>query len=478
MIILQSLGKHFEQIKRGGILVFVKKVISFIYLILQLPIYISSIPLVIIIRLVRPWLLIRWKELRSSRIGHFAKETELYCCKRDAGINSPSQKCIDLFYLKKYVCNKYLEKMWRRSLIILPSWLLIPLFRVNRFINIFVPGGNNHEIENYTIQPRIHNLLEKFKPDPVADIHNLLERFDPHLNFTDDEETRGKKILTDLGLSEDAKFVCLLVRDSGYLNRYKEDENIKRFSYHNYRDGNIDNYVMAVEELARRGYYVFRMGINVLKPLKLSNSKVIDYANLQIRSDFMDIYLGAKCSFCISISAGFDEISHVFRRPLVYTNAVPIYNNDIFHRKSLIITKHHIDKKNKKELTLSEILSSNVAGALRSEEFEKNNIELKENSPEEIRDLVVEMDERLSGNWKETKEDLLFQKKFCFFFEENIEILNSYGKFGPYMKYKFRNSNNKYYIQGKIKARFGAKYLRDNMHYLIQSKMRMQEEIL
>ena len=87
---------------------------------------------------------------------------------------------------------------------------------------------------------------------------------------------------------------------------------------------------MAAEELAKRGYYVFRMGVNVLKPLKSSNSKVIDYANLQIRSDFMDIYLAAKCSFCVSTFAGFDEICHDFRKPLVYTNAVPIYNNDIW----------------------------------------------------------------------------------------------------------------------------------------------------
>ena len=45
-------------------------------------------------------------------------------------------------------------------------------------------------------------------------------------------------------------------------------------------------------------------------------------------------------------------------------------------------------------------------------------------------------------------------------------ILNSYGKFGPYMKYKFRNSNNKYYIRGKIKTRFGAKYLRENQDFI------------
>ena len=91
MDISQNLNKHFEQIKSGGIIIIIKKLRSLIYLILQIPIYLISIPTVIIIRLIRPWFLIRWLGLRSSRIGHFAKEAELYCCKRDTGIDTPSQ---------------------------------------------------------------------------------------------------------------------------------------------------------------------------------------------------------------------------------------------------------------------------------------------------------------------------------------------------------------------------------------------------
>ena len=44
------------------------------------------------------------------------------------------------------------------------------------------------------------------------------------------------------------------------------------------------------------GYYVIRMGVKASKPLKSSNPKIIDYANSKIRNDFLDIYLGAKCS--------------------------------------------------------------------------------------------------------------------------------------------------------------------------------------
>jgi len=427
--------KNYLQIKTGGIIVLLKKIISLSFLISTIPIYLISIPAVIIIRLIKPWFLIRWDALHSSRIGHFAKETELYCCERDAKINIPSQRYIDFFYLgKKYTCNRQLEKMWRRRLIILPTWLLAPLFKVNSFISIFVSGGNNHEI------------LDRVSKD--RDVHNLLERFEPHLNFTDDEETKGKKILTEFGIPESAKFVCLIVRDSGYLDRHKK-YNLRDWNYHSYRDGDIDKYVLAAEELARRGYYVFRMGINVLKPLKSSNPKVIDYANLKIRSDFMDIYLGAKCRFCISTSVGFDEIPIMFRKPIAYTGHVPIAVIETHNKESIILTKHHINKRNQKELTVSEIFSSNVAVSFYTNEFKKNEVELEENSPEEIRDIVIEMDERLNGNWKETKEDLLLQKKFWSIFNNNIKKLNLEKP-----------------LHGKIKSKFGAKFLRENKNWI------------
>ena len=49
-----------------------------------------------------------------------------------------------------------------------------------------------------------------------------------------------------------------------------------KWDYHSYRDGDIEKYILAAEELASRGYYIFRMGINVIKPSRSSNPKIID----------------------------------------------------------------------------------------------------------------------------------------------------------------------------------------------------------
>ena len=62
-------------------------------------------------------------------------------------------------------------------------------------------------------------------------------------------------------------------------------------------------------------------GSKVLKPMKSSDPKVFDYANSKMRSEFMDIYLGAKCTFCVSLGgAGFFGIPFVFPKPLCATS--------------------------------------------------------------------------------------------------------------------------------------------------------------
>ena len=81
-----------------------------------------------------------------------------------------------------------------------------------------------------------------------------------------------------------------------------------------------------------------------------------------------------------------------------------------------------------------------------------------ENSPEEIRDLAIEMDDRLNGNWNETKEDILLQEKFWSIFEENTKRLDP--------KIILNSAMSKIPNHGKIKARFGTKFLRENKNWI------------
>ncbi len=386
------------------------------------------LPFVILIRLIRPWCLVRWGSLVGDRIGHFAANTELYLCEQDVGINVPKQRYVDLFYIGgNSICNYQLATMWKRVLRIWPSWFLASVSRLNGL----VPGG------------AIHNIGDNTQHD--RDVHNLTDRFPPHLQFTSEEEIRGEFGLRNMGIPSGAKFICLNVRDSAYLENHQPSHD---WSYHNYRDSNIQNYVLAAEELASRGYYIIRMGAKVKNAMNASHSRVIDYATNGSRSEFMDIYLGAKCDFCISTSSGFEAIPLIFRRPIVFVNMVPFGYLFTFCRKFLGITRHHFSVRENRILTLSEIFGQGLCFSTHVSTYESKGIKLIENTPEEIRDVVIEMVERLDGTWQEHKDDKTFQHKFWDIFLDGAKAMD--GK--P--------------LHGEIRALFGADFLRNNRDWV------------
>jgi putative glycosyltransferase (TIGR04372 family) len=235
------------------------------------------------------------------------------------------------------------------------------------------------------------------------------------------------------------------VRDSAYLASHYQGADTKA---HNFRDSNIQNVVLAAEALAERGYYVIRMGAKVRSPIASSNPKIIDYATNGMRSDFMDIYLGAKCEFCISTSTGFDAVPLIFRRPIVYINMVHLGWLFTFREQFLAIAKHHFLVPENRELTLSEIFSHGVGFCLNSADFQAKGVELVENTPEEIRDVVVEMAERLEGVWQPHEDDEKLQRKFWEIFP--ADAVNAAGI--PY--------------HGDIRSHFGADFLRHNQWWL------------
>ena len=397
-------------------------------LIYKLPLFFLAVPFVLIIRLMKPWILIRIGGLISVRIGHFGANTELYLCERDAGINVPKKRYIDLFFLINPICNLQLASMWRRVLHVWPAWMLNPIARINRMI----PGGTRHEIGHNTQQDR--------------DVNNLLDRFPPHLHFNAEELARGEAGLRAMGIPHDASFVCLIVRDSAYLDTYLT----RNWNYHNYRDSDVQNYILAAEALASRGYFVIRMGAKVHAPMNTQNPKIINYATNGMRDDFLDIYLGAMCTFCVTTGTGWDAIPGlVFRRPVCYVNHVPVGDLCTYISKAVLLSKHHFSLQMNRDLSLSEIFASGVGYSIHTSDYDSKRIRLIENTPEEIRDVVIEMAERQNGIWQANAGDNALQLKFW-----EIFLLNAaHGQHGRPM-------------HGRIHAFFGATFLRDNQRWL------------
>ena len=389
-------------------------------LLLAFPVSLISFSIIFILQL---FVKIRVGFIRSDRLGHFAANTELYLCNRD----NRNLDFIDLHYFPRKPCNHEMARIWKRYLIVLPYFLLRPLDLIFRSFNCFFS----------------YRAVEAIGGD--RDIDNLLDRTSPHINFTFNEEMRGKEGLARLGIKDNAPYICITVRDSLYLNMIYGEMNV---TYHNHRDSNIQDYLLAIETLANRGYYVIRMGAKVREPLNSSHPRVIDYASNGMRTEFMDIYLGAKCFFAISSATGWDAIPLIFRRPIAFVNVAPLGILFTFSSKILAIAKHHISKLDGRELTMREIFSRNVGFCTSNYEFNDKGLELVDNTPEEIRDLVVEMADRLEGVFQSKPEDKKLQSTFRKIFPKNAKDANGIR------------------LHGKIYSRYGSIFLRNNLSWL------------
>lgn len=415
---LVFIKRQVKQLREGGWTELRRKLELVLRALARFPVlliaFMPDLLVVLTVRLIRPVFLIRFQRLTNWRIGHFAANVELYLCELDAGINRPETNFLDIWYHPCKPCNRQLTRMWDRVLHIGPRWLLEPVI----WINALIPGGSAHLITGPTANGH--------------DVHNLLDRFPPHLAFLPEEERRGEEGLRALGIPEGAPFVCFHVRDSAYLSSQSPHLD---WSRHDHRDCNVQNYVVAARKLVERGYYVIRMGAVVKEAMAVDHPMIIDYATNGMRSDFMDIYLGAKCAFCVSNGSGFDSVPYIFRRPSVYVDMVPAAQVHTFSTMFLSVIKKHWSRKEGRFMTLREIFDSGAGDFLLSNQFDDAGIDLLESTPEEIAAVVLEMEERLRGSWKSTEEDERLQRQFW-------EL--------------FPNSESR----GEIRSRIGADFLR------------------
>ena len=249
------------------------------------------------------------------------------------------------------------------------------------------------------------------------------------LKFSENEITKGREYLHSVGTKE-FSYICFHARDKSYLKDY---DNTKDWSYHDFRDSNIDNYLNVINKLSDKGHHCLRMGSKVEKKIPSQNPKIIDYANSSSQSDFLDIYLGSKCLMAVYSESGISVIPEVFNRPIVYVNW-PALNFSCFNSNSLVIPKKFFSKKKNRFLSITEILELNFEESFRGEKLREMEIDLIENTPQEISEAVIENYKRINGDWKDDQEGLDLQRKFWDIFKFNYIKSSSFRIGTDYLK--------------------------------------------
>lgn len=360
----------------------------------------------------------------NSRIGHFATNTELSYLSTQTSNTRGRFKQLHLFFFEsKKSANSFLETLWRRKLRILPhdlGWLIYDLAKRLPMSKIAAQSTNK-------------------------DVQGLLVVTKPSLSFNPSELAEGLIFLRKLGLSPNDKFICLNVRDEVFL---RESEAIgwtksRDWSYHNYRDSDVSTYIKAAEAIAEMGYTVFRMGALVKEPLVSKHPKVIDYATNGMRTEFLDIFLGAHCAFCISTGTGWDSVPTIFRRPIMFVNLLPTFETSTITLPVTIYPKILGNQRSLPSLSLTELIQRNLATPHNTAAYADAGVEIRDLSSEELVEAVTEMAQRVEGTFVETPEQKEMQAKLK-------HILSTHPKLQP--------TPNHYPIRAEFASCFLSRY--------------------
>ncbi len=189
---------------------------------------------------------------------------------------------------------------------------------------------------------------------------------------------RAQALRREMVLPDGAWFAALHVREGGFYGDHQASA---------CRNATIANYLPLIREITARGGWVARLGDKTMTPLP-SMERVIDYPHTRFKSALMDMHLLSECRFYVGMSSGILDTAFLFQRPMLIanmTNMTFVYPRRPGDRG---LPKHVFSNVKGRFLSLREVFES----SWEAQHFHEigDDYELVENSPEELRDAIVE----------------------------------------------------------------------------------------
>lgn len=352
--------------------------------------WLLMLPLIICLHLIGYRRLI----VQVGHIGHLASEIDALLKENRLGKIDISRMFIACNI--KRVANKHLLTYWDDYIPVYTQPLLV-FFACIASRHFFLRSDLSDYISTHFGQQKIYKVNHDWGNRP------------PLLSLRKEDKEWGEAMLETLGIPKNSWYVCLHMREGGYLPHHE--------MYQSHRNVDIQNCNLAIKEIISKGGYVVRMGDVTMTPYEPLEG-FIDYALHPLKSERLDLVLCAKAKFFLGCTSGLVFLSRVFGVPVAQTNMIPV--------EALGLSSHDISipkllrcKKEGRLLTFNEILGSSIGKYYYSHEYVKNEIEVIENSPEDILDITKEMLERLDSAYVENEVFQYFSNKFLSMFDDN-----------------------------------------------------------
>lgn len=198
------------------------------------------------------------------------------------------------------------------------------------------------------------------------------------------------------------KYIIFHCRDSAY----KKKVNNYDYSYHDYRDCKLDNYEKALSKFNNLESFV-RFGSIAEERCKSDN--IFDYTFSKYRNEKNDLILMKNCDLFVGTGSGPDILAQNFNKPIVYTDWLHLPLLFTYKENVIVIFKKIYNKKENTFLKVKDLLNlkykigseeTPVGLYNKTQQYSENNLEIIDNTPDEIFNAINEMINLLNGKLK------------------------------------------------------------------------------
>lgn len=299
--------------------------------------------------------------LRSSRIGHFTADID--CALKDLSRNiSNNRKTRIVLIADSLICNTFVLELIKR--IALPNLSLV--IRSGKVWRLYLDFLKNSRLfsDLYVETVGLSSKYESILNTP------------PLFQVTKDERDLLQKwLIMNYNLNLNKPFIFLHNRDNAYL---------PSLNYHSVRDFSPEVFTCIIDEFANH-YNFFRGGKLAIERIQ-ANSSCVDLPFID-HGDQINVLAQEHSQFYFGSDSGIHSLSTVFRKPVGIINFAPTSYDHIRRANHLalgFIPKLIFNKKTDRPVGLIEMYENNWVNFWRAEDFYQANLEVKENSKDEV----------------------------------------------------------------------------------------------
>ena len=142
--------------------------------------------------------------------------------------------------------------------------------------------------------------------------------------------------------------------------------------------------------------------------------EIIDYSN-QYYDELMDFYLLQKCKFMIASNSGLSMLAGYMGRPYIRVNSIGMstgLESSAYLEMNMYIPKKFWNLEEERYLNLYEMIGIVDECHVSGSKYRERNVQLIDNTEDEICEAVIEMNQRMDDTWEETPQEVECMEKY------------------------------------------------------------------